>query len=207
MMDKAIYFLSIPLLALAVASCDKDDAPVDTTWQDRNYAFLDSLAVAYDAQQADPSSIAEDDTIYRLTPQHLSSYTIYYKKLGVKDGFVGSGETAKFTDVARVYYQGRLIDGSMFDSNFDGTYPDYELDIPSDFLVSGLQASSSGIIQGWTEILQVMRPAANKTDKKGDFFRVYIRPELAYGDGGSGSILGHSTLIFDINLLEVNPEE
>lgn len=205
-MNSKLHWLAIPLLALAAASCDKEDAPATTEWQDRNYAFLDSLAAAYDAQQADPSSIAEDDTIYKLTPQHLSNYTIYYKKLGVKDGFIGVGETAKFTDVARVYYQGRLIDGTMFDSNFSDDYPDYELDIPSDFIVSGLQASSSGIIQGWTEILQVMRPAANKTDRKGDFFRVYIRPELAYGAEGSGSIQGYSTLIFDINLLEVNPE-
>lgn len=199
-----IFALALPIL---LSACnDDDDVTVASDWQNLNQAFVDSLATAYDAQVANPASIAEGDTLYRLATQYTPNTYLYYKKLGVSDGYVGEGATAKFTDTVRVYYKGYLIDGTLFDSNFSGQYPDYELDIPSDFLVSGLQASSSGVIYGWTEILQIMRPAANGVDRKGDMFRVYIPYGQGYGADGSGSIPGYSTLIFDINLVEVNPE-
>ena len=207
-MNKPIKTLALLICLPAIAiSCDKgDDTQNDTEWINSNQFFLDSLANAYQSQQDDPGTIIEDDTIYMITAQYMTSTNIYYKKIGVKDGFVGAGELAKFTDVARVYYRGYLIDGTLFDYNFSGEYPDYELDIPSDFTISGLQASTSGVIYGWTEILQHMRAAENLVDKKGDFFRVYIPYTQGYGTSGSGSIPGYSTLIFDINLLEINPD-
>jgi FKBP-type peptidyl-prolyl cis-trans isomerase len=52
------------------------------------------------------------------------------------------------------------------------------------------------VIPGWTEGLQLM--------KKGDKFRLFIPADLAYGPGGSGPIPPHSTLVFDVELLEVN---
>lgn len=201
-MRRALYSIFM-LVAFAVfISCEKEESKVTVTpWGKKNIEFMDSLEVAYQYQQKHLNEIVEGDTLYKLIPQYDVRYPIYYKKMAVKEGYVGVGESPKFNDYATVYYKGRLIDGTQFDSNFKGEYPDSELDISSTFLVSGLQASSSGIIYGWTEILQVMRPALLSEGKKGDFFRVYIPYQQAYGVSGSGTIPGYSALVFDINLV------
>ena len=54
----------------------------------------------------------------------------------------------------------------------------------------------NGVIKGWTEALQLM--------KEGDKWRLYIHPDLAYGENGVGPIPGNSALIFDIELIKVN---
>lgn len=205
-MRKSIYSIFLLTLLFCVASCNKDDddAVQLTPWGYQNVAYMDSLAMAYNSQQAGSVEVAEGDSLYKVIPQYYPQYPIYYKRLKVNDGFVGEGECPKFTDNVTVYYKGYLIDGTQFDSNFKGDVPDYELDIPTEFLVSGLEASSSGIIYGWTEILQLMRPAVNDTDRKGDFWRVYIPYDLGYGSDGSGTTIpGFSSLVFDINLVKV----
>jgi len=52
-----------------------------------------------------------------------------------------------------------------------------------------------GVIPGWTEALQMMKPGAK--------WRLFIPPELAYGKKGTPTIEPNSTLIFDVELLEV----
>lgn len=201
-MKRALYSIFMLAVLVGFVSCDKEeDNAIMTAWGKENVFFMDSLETVYQKQQNHSIAIAEDDTLYKLIPQYDVRFPLYYKKLAVKDGYVGVGECPKFNDYATVYYKGRLIDGTLFDSNFKGEYPDPELDISSTFLVSGLQASSSGIIYGWTEILQIMRPALLSEGKKGDFFRVYIPYQQAYGVSGLGTIPGYSALIFDINLV------
>ena len=68
---------------------------------------------------------------------------------------------------------------------FDSSYKRGE---PAEFPVGG-------VIAGWTEALQLMR--------EGDKWRLFIPPVLAYGSRAAGSIPPHSTLIFDIELLNV----
>ncbi len=203
-MNKSIFAIFIFALVAVVSGCKKDEV-VDTYWKDKNYAFLDSLATVYSMQKSGAVQVEDGDSLYRLIPLYDANYPIYYKKLGVKEGYVGVGEPAKFTQTATVYYKGKLIDGTVFDSTFSGEFPDKELDRTYSFLVSGTQGSSSGVIYGWTEIAQIMRPADKKNPEthKGDFFRVYIPSEMAYGTDGSGSIPGYSVLEFDINMVEV----
>lgn len=203
-MNKSIFTIFIFALAAVVSGCKKDEV-ADTYWKDKNYAFLDSLAVVYDMQKSGTVQVEDEDSLYRLIPLYDKDYPIYYKKLGVKDGYVGVGEPAKFTQIATVYYKGKLIDGTVFDSTFSGEFPDKEIDRTYSFLVSGMQGNSSGVIYGWTEIAQIMHPAdKNEPEtKKGDFFRVFLPCEQAYGTSGSGSIPGYSVLIFDINMVSV----
>ncbi|MDT8428217.1 MAG: FKBP-type peptidyl-prolyl cis-trans isomerase [Pseudomonadales bacterium] len=87
------------------------------------------------------------------------------------------------SDSVLAHYHGSLIDGSVFDSSV-------ERGQPAEF---GLNQ----VIPGWTEALQLM--------KEGDKWRLFIPAELAYGPSGSGPIPPHATLIFDVELLEVNP--
>lgn len=94
----------------------------------------------------------------------------------------GSGKSPKATDTVRCHYEGRLLDGTVFDSSFErGT--------PADF---GLNQ----VIPGWTEGVQLM--------KEGAKFRFTIPYLLAYGEQGAGaSIPPFSTLIFDVELIKV----
>lgn len=94
----------------------------------------------------------------------------------------GIGKQPKATDTVRCHYEGRLLDGTVFDSS-------YKRNSPADF---GLQQ----VIAGWTEGLQLMGEGAK--------YRFYIPYMLAYGEGGAGaSIPPYSTLIFDVELIKV----
>lgn len=94
----------------------------------------------------------------------------------------GTGKSPKATDKVRCHYEGRLLDGSVFDSS-------YQRGEPADF---GLNQ----VIPGWTEGVQLM--------KEGAKFRFTIPYLLAYGEQGAGaSIPPFSTLIFDVELIKV----
>lgn len=94
----------------------------------------------------------------------------------------GNGKHPKATDKVRCHYEGTLIDGTVFDSSYQRNEP----------AVFGLNQ----VITGWTEGVQLMGEGAK--------YRFYIPYLLAYGEGGAGtSIPPYSTLIFDVELLEV----
>ncbi|MBQ8968136.1 MAG: FKBP-type peptidyl-prolyl cis-trans isomerase [Bacteroidaceae bacterium] len=94
----------------------------------------------------------------------------------------GTGRSPKATDKVRCHYEGRLINGSVFDSS-------YKRQQPADF---GLNQ----VIPGWTEGVQLM--------KEGAKYRFYIPYLLGYGEQGAGSsIPPYSTLIFDVELIKV----
>ncbi len=86
------------------------------------------------------------------------------------------------TDRVTTHYRGTLIDGTQFDSSYDRGQP--------------ATFPLNGVIAGWTEALQLMSPGAK--------WRLYIPPELAYGDRGQGPIPANSTLIFDVELISIN---
>lgn len=92
-----------------------------------------------------------------------------------------NGKSPTVNDMVRCKYQGTFIDGKVFDS----TYPTGNaIDFPL-----------SGVIPGWTEGLQYM--------KEGAQYRFVIPYQLAYGPSGYATIPPYSTLIFEVELLEV----
>ena len=94
----------------------------------------------------------------------------------------GNGRKPKATDSVKCHYEGRLIDGTVFDSS-------YRRGIPATF---GLNQ----VIAGWTEGVQLMQEGAK--------YRFYIPFNLAYGANGAGdSIPPYSALIFDVELIEI----
>lgn len=95
----------------------------------------------------------------------------------------GSGTSPTASDSVKVDYEGRLIDGTVFDSSIERGQP----------AVFGV----SQVIAGWTEGLQLMKPGAK--------YRFFIPADLAYGETGNQSIEPNSVLIFDVTLMEVNP--
>jgi len=94
----------------------------------------------------------------------------------------GSGESPKETDKVKVEYTGTLIDGTIFDATSTRGEP-------AEFAING-------VIPGWTEGLQLMKPGAK--------YIFYIPAELAYGDQKTGPIPAGSTLIFEVELLVVD---
>lgn len=94
----------------------------------------------------------------------------------------GTGNSPKATDKVRCHYEGRLTDGTIFDSS-------YQRGEPADF---GLNQ----VIAGWTEGVQLM--------KEGAKYRFHIPYLLGYGERGAGaSIPPYATLVFDVELIKV----
>jgi FKBP-type peptidyl-prolyl cis-trans isomerase len=98
----------------------------------------------------------------------------------------GSGEKAKPGDMVSVLYVGRLLNGETFDQANDREKP------------FRFRLGRNHVIQGWDQILQLMRP--------GDKWVVIIPSELAYGSRGSPRIPRDATLVFMIELLEAKAE-
>lgn len=94
----------------------------------------------------------------------------------------GNGPKPKASDTVKCHYEGRLINGVIFDSSI-------RRGEPAEFPVSG-------VIAGWVEALQLM-PVGSK-------WQLYIPSNLAYGDHGAGQSIGpNETLIFDVELLAI----
>ena len=94
----------------------------------------------------------------------------------------GSGKKPKATDRVRCHYEGRLIDGTVFDSSVKRGQP----------AVFGV----SQVIKGWVEALQLM--------SAGDKWKLYIPYNLGYGSQGAGEMIApYSTLIFEVELIDV----
>ena len=94
----------------------------------------------------------------------------------------GDGEVPQKTDKVKVHYEGRLIDGTVFDaSSKHGTEP------------ASFRADQ--VIKGWTEALTMM-PVGSK-------WQLYIPQELGYGERQAGQIPPYSVLIFDVELVGI----
>jgi FKBP-type peptidyl-prolyl cis-trans isomerase FkpA len=93
----------------------------------------------------------------------------------------GQGSKPKASDTVKVNYLGKLLDGTEFDSS-------YTRNKPASFPLNR-------VIKGWTEGVQLMNTGAK--------YRFYVPSELAYGARSTGKISSHSTLIFEVELLEI----
>ena len=94
----------------------------------------------------------------------------------------GTGRRPKATDEVVCHYEGFLVDGTVFDSS-------YQRGEPATFPLNG-------VITGWTEGLQLMQEGAK--------YRFFIPYRLGYGENGAGTLIPpYSTLIFDVELIEV----
>ena len=96
----------------------------------------------------------------------------------------GNGKRPKATDRVKVHYTGKLIDGTTFDSSVERGQP--------------ITFPLGQVIPGWTEGLQLM--------DEGSKYMLYIPYNLGYGEQPAGAIPPGSTLVFEVELLEINPK-
>ncbi|CUB02584.1 FKBP-type peptidyl-prolyl cis-trans isomerase [Marinomonas fungiae] len=94
----------------------------------------------------------------------------------------GTGNQPVASSTVRVHYEGRLVDGQVFDSSIARGEP--------------IEFPLAGVIAGWTEGLQLM--------KEGAKYRFAIPSDLAYGAQGAGALIKpHSVLVFDVELIAI----
>ena len=131
----------------------------------------------------------------QLAQQNLKSGDAFLAENAKKSGVIttktglqyqvlsaGKGKSPKATSRVKVNYEGRLLDGTVFDSSIARNHP--------------VEFQLSQVIPGWTEGLQLM--------KEGEKARLFVPAKLAYGEVGSGDAIGpNSTLIFDVELISV----
>lgn len=94
----------------------------------------------------------------------------------------GKGARPLSTSTVKVHYEGKLIDGTVFDSSIKRGEP--------------ISFPLNGVIPGWTEGLQLM--------SVGSKYRFTIPAKLAYGEQGAGPIPPNAVLVFEVELLDVN---
>lgn len=182
-----------------------DDINVDIVYKAMKDAYakdatiMDSAAIAGVMQKfqvqmrekAEADRIAENKEKFKA---NLEEGKLFLTENKTKEGVVttesglqykvikkGNGASPATTDKVKVHYEGKLLDGTVFDSS-------YEKKEAAEFGVTQ-------VIKGWTEVLQLM--------KEGSTYEVYIPYDLAYGERGSGSIKPYSTLIFKVELIKI----
>lgn len=97
----------------------------------------------------------------------------------------GEGKKPTAEDTVKVHYKGTFADGTTFDSSYDRGQP--------------INFPLKGVIKGWTEGLQLM-PVGSK-------YEFVIPAELAYGAQGPGNIGPNRALVFEVELLDIKPQE
>jgi FKBP-type peptidyl-prolyl cis-trans isomerase len=95
----------------------------------------------------------------------------------------GTGAKPVATDTVKVHYEGKLVDGTVFDSSIKRGEP--------------VSFPLNQVIAGWTEGVQLMTV--------GSKYKFVIPANLAYGEQGGGPIPANSVLTFEVELLEINP--
>jgi FKBP-type peptidyl-prolyl cis-trans isomerase len=94
-----------------------------------------------------------------------------------------TGLKPHLNDEVKVNYEGKLIDGTVFDSSYERGQP--------------AAMPLKNLVKAWQEAIPMMRP--------GDVWMLYVPPELGYGPEGQGPIPGNAALIFKIELIDSLP--
>ncbi|MDR3355590.1 MAG: FKBP-type peptidyl-prolyl cis-trans isomerase [Spirochaetaceae bacterium] len=166
-------------------------------------AYIDGFKSCLDGNskitEEDAVAIVQEtinDSMKREAEANLEDGKQFLEENGKKNGMVTTESGLQYEVVkeaggpkpapdstVRVNYEGTLIDGKVFDSS-------YERNEPAEFPLNQ-------VISGWTEGIQLMSP--------GSHYKLYIPPELGYGDQpvGNGLIPANSVLIFDVELLDI----
>ena len=118
----------------------------------------------------------------KIKPVSTEGYTTTPSGLQYKVEMEGTGKKPIAWDLVEVRYEGKLLDGTVFDSSYERK--------------KTITFRLSKVIEGWTEGVQLM--------KEGAIYHFIIPPELAYGDKSAGSLITpNSTLKFKIELIDV----
>lgn len=157
----------------------KDENPLFTAEE------FNAIAQSYFQKQAEQAAVDNQSKGDAFLEENKGKEGVQVTESGLQYKVLeeGSGESPSATDRVTVDYEGRLINGEVFDSSIARGEP-------ASFNVNQ-------VIAGWTEALQMMKPGAR--------WELYIPSNLAYGErGGPGGAIGpNETLIFEVKLISV----
>lgn len=129
-------------------------------------------------------SVNATPSVSPRTFENMNDFQVMPNGLKIKDETVGSGAEVKSGDTVTVNYLGTLESGTKFDSSYDRNTP------------FTTQIGVGQVIQGWDEGIVGMKIGGKR--------KLIIPPELGYGSqGAGGSIPPNSTLIFEVELLNI----
>ena len=175
------------LMLLVSTSCGhKNEKPAELSVEDTLIVEVkdDSSATPDSVAEAPSEEIAEEQAAETTEPKSETKQTGYTTTpSGLKYKVIrkGTGKRPAATDLVTVNYEGRLTNGTVFDSS-------YQRGEPATFPLNR-------VIAGWTEGLQLMQEGAE--------YELYIPYNLAYGENGGGPIPPKSDLIFKVELIKV----
>lgn len=177
----------------AVIQSLKDCQHGQNTWNEKTlHSLLQRFQQQFEerqrAQQQEAMNKSKDNIAAGklFLDKNAESKAVYTTKSGLQYRILqkGNGKRPQATDKVKVHYTGTLIDGTKFDSSYDRGEP--------------ITFPVNQVIPGWTEGLQLM--------DEGSKYILYVPYNLGYGEQMVGTIPPGSTLIFEVELLEINPK-
>ena len=140
-------------------------------------------SAAVRAQEGADSGATDPDIFYLQENAKREGIIVRPSGLQIRIITRGTGDLPELTSTVVVHYEGRLVDGTIFDSS-------YERGKPTNFGIDD-------VIKGWTEALILMQV--------GSIWEISIPASIAYGDEGAGdAIPPGATLIFKVELLAIS---
>jgi peptidylprolyl isomerase/FKBP-type peptidyl-prolyl cis-trans isomerase FklB len=146
-----------------------------------------ALAACNKSAPTAPDAAAAQGQAFLAKNTHVSGVTTTASGLQYRILRSGpaSGLRPKPADEVKVDYEGKLLDGEVFDSSFQRGAP--------------AVMTVRELVPGWQEALQLMRP--------GDEWLIYLPAKLGYGDKSAGPIPPGSVLVFKLDLIDVLPDQ
>lgn len=178
-----------PMIVAKAMNDGKEGKPVMSDEEARTFimAFINQREKLKADKQAEDNKVnfkeyIDQNEAFLAENKNKAGVTVTSTGLQYEVVKMGTGPKPTAESMVKVHYTGTLIDGTEFDSSVKRNEP--------------AQFPVSGVIAGWTEALQLM-PVGSK-------FKLYIPQSLAYGANGAGDVIKpYSTLIFDVELLEI----
>ena len=182
-LDQAPWDLDGDLLASGLVQVVEDSSSYDMMTAQAIFEELTSSLSAQEAQKMEAEAMKSVEEGIAFLEENGKKEGVITTESGLQYEIItkGDGVMPTETSTVSVFYEGTLIDGTVFDGNYDADEP--------------MTFPLNGVIRGWTEGLQLM--------PVGSTYMFYLPSNLGYGAQGGGPIPPNSTLIFKVELLAV----
>jgi FKBP-type peptidyl-prolyl cis-trans isomerase len=181
--EQAPWEIDADLLTSGLVQVLKDSSSYDPMTANAIFGQLTSSLTAEENQRAEEESMKNLEEGIAFLDENGKREGVVTTESGLQYEIITKGDGPMPTEESTVYvfYEGTLLDGTIFDGNFDSG--------------DTISFPLNGVIKGWTEGLQLM--------PVGSTYRFYLPSSLGYGPNGTGPIPPNAALIFKVELLDI----